>query len=131
VSQQMESDLYDYYGWDPVWGNSYFGPGALASAPYYTDTMLCEPPGLSLRLNDGDPHLPSIAVVKGYHVHATDGEIGHVENLLLDDANWHINYLIIDTKNWWFGHTCSSRHLPCVKSAGRKKRSGSISRAIG
>ncbi len=103
VSQQMESDLYSYYGWDPVWGSSYFGPGAIASAPYYTDTMLREPPGLGLRLNDGDPHLRSISTVKGYHVHATDGEIGHVENLLLDDANWHINYLIIDTKNWWFG----------------------------
>src|ERR1700722_16299610 len=31
VSQQVESDLYAYYGWDPLWGGSYFGTGAIAS----------------------------------------------------------------------------------------------------
>ena len=103
VSQQMESDLYSYYNWDPAWGADYFAPSVMSSGAYFTDTMLRDPPGLGLRLSDGDPHLRSITTVKGYHVHATDGEIGHIENLLLDDANWHINYLIIDTKNWWFG----------------------------
>ncbi|MBC7634699.1 MAG: PRC-barrel domain containing protein, partial [Acetobacteraceae bacterium] len=34
---------------------------------------------------------------------ATDGEIGHVENLLIDDVAWAVRYLIVDTSNWWFG----------------------------
>src|SRR5208282_5526669 len=38
--------------------------------------------------------------VKGYAVHATDGDLGHVENILADDANWDIRYLIIATRNW-------------------------------
>ena len=31
VSRQMEAHLYDYYGWDPAWGSSYFGVGAIAT----------------------------------------------------------------------------------------------------
>jgi len=53
--------------------------------------------------DDGDPHLRSINAVTGYHVHATDGAIGHVEDMLIDDQSWLINYLIIDTSNWWIG----------------------------
>ena len=103
VSQQMESDLYSYYGWDPVWGGSYFGPGAMASAPFNTDTMVREPVGVGMRLTDGDPHLRSIRTVNGYHVHATDGDIGHVSDFLVDEHSWAIRYLIVDTTNWWAG----------------------------
>ena len=45
----------------------------------------------------------SIAAVTGYHIHASDGQIGHAENFLIDDATWGIRYLIIDTRNWWPG----------------------------
>jgi hypothetical protein len=41
--------------------------------------------------------------VSGYHIHARDGEIGHVEDFLLDDTDWSIHYLVVDTKNWWPG----------------------------
>ena len=40
----------------------------------------------------------------GYHIEATDGEIGHVSGFLIDDETWAIRYLVIDTSNWWFGH---------------------------
>ena len=50
-----------------------------------------------------DPHLRSVVEVTGYRVHAVDGEIGHIENLMIDDANWSIRYFIVDTRNWWFG----------------------------
>ena len=36
--------------------------------------------------------------------HASDGEIGHVEGILVDDASWAIRYLIVNTSNWWLGH---------------------------
>lgn len=48
----------------------------------------------------GDPHLRSTREVKGYHIHASDGEIGHVEDFIVDDASWVIRYLVVDTKNW-------------------------------
>lgn len=101
VSQQMEGRLYDYYGWDPLWG----GSGAMASP-------LMEPPYLGFRENTadeirlrsaGDPNLRSYVEVVGYHIHAIDGDIGHVENFMLDDSNWSVPYFIVDTSNWWFG----------------------------
>jgi hypothetical protein len=51
----------------------------------------------------GDPHLRSIAAVTGYHVQATDGAIGHVQDFLLRQADWTIRYLVVDTRNWWPG----------------------------
>jgi hypothetical protein len=50
-----------------------------------------------------DVHLRSAEAVTGYHIHASDGEIGHVEDFLVDDADWSIHYLVVDTKNWWPG----------------------------
>lgn len=110
VSRQMEDNLYGYYGWDPLWGNgNYFG-----SYPYTMGSPLVpmarsgggdllEANQRGSALDSGDPHLRSIHAVTGYHVHATDGAIGHVENFLIDDADWGIRYLVVDTKNWWAG----------------------------
>ncbi len=107
VSQQMEADLYNYYGWDPLWSGQYLGAGAMTGVlmppPPYRGEMLREAGNFQPRPDEGNMHLRSIAAVRGYHIHATDGEIGHVENFLVDDANWGIRYLIIDTRNWWPG----------------------------
>ena len=104
VSLQMQGQLYDYYGWDPVWGGSgYFGGGLgmMGSSAY--SGMGAPPVPNGHAADDGDPHLRSTTTVTGSHIQATDGEIGHVENMLIDDASWDIRYLIVDTKNWWFG----------------------------
>jgi hypothetical protein len=47
-----------------------------------------------------DPHLRSTRRVTGYHIHATDGEIGHVEDFIVDDENWALRYLVVDTGHW-------------------------------
>jgi hypothetical protein len=109
VSRQMETHVYDYYGWYPYWesglymggygyaGGMMAGPNAMESRQQqrqFADTH---------RDNDGDPHLRSIEAVTGYHIHASDGEIGHVEDFLVDDTDWSSHYLVVDTKNWWPG----------------------------
>ena len=43
--------------------------------------------------------LHKFSKVKGFHIHALDGEIGHVDDFLLDD-NWALRYLVVDTTNW-------------------------------
>jgi len=48
-----------------------------------------------------DPHLRSTHDVTNHRIQATDGEIGHVEDFLIDDKTWAIRYLIINTRNWW------------------------------
>ncbi len=111
VSRQMEADVYGYYGWAPYWS----GPAAYAPvgfgagfagglAPPYP---VGEPPlgqqGPGVEQERGDPNLRSAREVSGYRIKARDGEIGHVEDLLLDDESWLIGYLVVDTRNWWPG----------------------------
>jgi hypothetical protein len=110
VSQQMENRLYTYYGWDPLWGGLYLSetPSAIAwpymAPPYFglsLDTGKTHGDGVSL--HGSDPHVRSVNEVIGYRLHAVDGEIGHIENFMIDDADWSIHYFIVDTRNWWFG----------------------------
>ena len=37
--------------------------------------------------------------LKGFHLHATDGEIGHVDDFLVD-VSWKVAYLVVDTSNF-------------------------------
>jgi hypothetical protein len=41
----------------------------------------------------------------GYHIHATDGEVGHVDELLFDEPGWKVRYLVVDTSNWIGGRS--------------------------
>jgi hypothetical protein len=31
---------------------------------------------------------------------ATDGDIGHVQDILIDDSDWSVRFLVVDTRNW-------------------------------
>jgi hypothetical protein len=42
--------------------------------------------------------------VVGYHIHAIDGDIGHVQGFLIDEKSWAIRYIIVNTSNWGLGH---------------------------
>ena len=113
LSQQMQEGLYQHYGWDPYWGDTYFGPDAIdpLSKPIRAETGTRPASATESLGAGGDPHLRSVVEVKGYHVHATDGDIGHVENFLADDANWDIRYLVVATRNWLPGRACPARPL--------------------
>ena len=50
-----------------------------------------------------DPHLRSTKDVDGHAIEALDGEVGHVEDFVIDDEDWTIRYLIVGTRNWWPG----------------------------
>jgi hypothetical protein len=85
VSRQMEVDLHGYYGWHPYW----HGPAYIAAAQ-----------GSAQKRDQGDPHLRSTREVIGYHIQTTDGEIGHVDDFVVDDEAWVIRYVVVDTQNW-------------------------------
>jgi hypothetical protein len=100
VSRQREERLHRYYGWTPYWP----GPEAAALAP---DAMRSPEPGSGEALADddggdgnGDPRLRSVKEVTGYGIAALDGEIGHVEEFIIDDETWWLRYAVVDTRNW-------------------------------
>ena len=47
----------------------------------------------------GDPHLRSTSEVTGYSIHATDGDIGHVDDFIVDDGGWSIRYVVV-SRSW-------------------------------
>ena len=61
--------------------------------------------------------------MRGFHIHASDGEIGHVDDFLVDEA-WSVRYLIVDTSNWIGGKRVliSSSLLEKVDSPGKEIR---------
>lgn len=99
VSRQFETIYYEHYGWPMYWSGPFLW-GA-STSPAVRDADLMTPPAVPAP--NGDPHLRSTNAVTGYHVKATDGEIGHIEDFLVDDETWAIRYLIVDTQNWWPG----------------------------
>jgi hypothetical protein len=98
VSQQFENDYYGYYGWPAYYG----GPMMWGAYPSIPPNR-----GKSPEPNDHkkawNPFLRSTKAVSGYYIQATDGEIGHVADFLIDPEAWAIRYMVVDTKNWWAG----------------------------
>ena len=48
-----------------------------------------------------DEHLRSSKMVSRYHVMAVDGEIGQIEDGIVDDQTWTIKYLVSTMRHWW------------------------------
>ena len=109
----MEHHLYDYYKWEPIVGDSYFGEHPIASR-FSAPPLLDSPPSagaLTVSGDDSDPHLRSLAAISGYHFLASDGAIGKAYDVLIDDDGWVISFLVVDTGNWWSGaHVLISPH---------------------
>jgi hypothetical protein len=120
VSRQHEIGYSGYYGYPNYWGG-----GGLWGAGLYPDVLQGgldrnvagngNQPARLLRAGSGvrssdarrqnDLHLRSANDVMRYYVHATDGDIGHVEGMLVEEKTWAIRYVIVNTSNWWLGHS--------------------------
>ena len=108
VSRQHETEYYGYYDYTPYWEGSYLWGGS--PYPYYGSgpalgeaELERERQWIREAKSRDNPHLRSSKEVAGYHVEATDGEIGHVEDYLLDRETWAIRYMVVETSNWWAG----------------------------
>lgn len=49
------------------------------------------------------PHYRSLAVMQQAAVEATDDEVGHADDFLIDPDDWQIKYLVVHTSDWWSG----------------------------
>ncbi len=117
VSRQHEMRYSSYYGYPYYWGGAGYWGGGM-----YPDLMLADFGGFgspqairseeqqamarseAARREQDDPHLRSCNAVRRYHIHASDGDIGHVKGMLVDDQTWAVRYFIVDTSDWWLGH---------------------------
>jgi hypothetical protein len=114
VSRQHETEHLDYFGYPYYWGDadlwgSYPNPylmnyDGMAQANDTPEIARMLSKVETLRHSHDDLHLRSCAAVISYGIEATDGDIGHVSGMLIDDKTWAIRYFIINTSNWWLGH---------------------------
>jgi hypothetical protein len=98
VSRQFEESYYEHYGWPTYWGGTAmwgYSPYIIRDRDQWNKSSLME--------KAWDPHLRSTHDVSGYFIEAADGEIGHVEDFVIDDETWAIRYLVVATRNWWPG----------------------------
>ena len=96
VSRQYERDYSQYYGWPYYWG---FGetmawgvgiyPGSLAE-------LTAEDELGRDRAEIGDPHLRSAKEVAGYHVHGSNGAIGHIADFIVQSGR----ALVVAVNKW-------------------------------
>jgi uncharacterized protein YrrD len=106
VSRQHEELMRGYYSWPGYYGYGMYGYGywglGMWGYPVVEESAEEKEMNATEHAND-NPHLRSTHEVKGYDIHATDGDIGEVEDFLIDDSTWKIDFMVIDTGHWFPG----------------------------
>ncbi len=105
VSRQKQAIINRHYGWQNYWATLPTGArvGAPVSAPPAEAAMATDAEEEAMEHLPGDPHLRSVDEVVGYNIGAVDGEIGSVDDFLVEDEKWTIRYMVVDTSTWLTG----------------------------
>ncbi|MBN2446986.1 MAG: PRC-barrel domain containing protein [Phycisphaerae bacterium] len=90
ISRQREKELASHYVWPMYW----------ESTTPATAQPGAHGPKTGASAVEGDPRFRSANEVFGYGLRASDGDIGHVADFLLNDEDWRILYMVVDTRNW-------------------------------
>jgi hypothetical protein len=97
VSRAYEQAYYRHFRLAPYWNTA---PGPWGTAVPYPGTV---PPAIEKAGRPAEPehpHLRSAKELTGYGIRAQDGEIGHVEDVVVDDEDWIVRYVEVDTRKW-------------------------------
>ena len=108
VSRQHEKANLSHYGYPAYWTGALTMTGHSSVAPVAANDYE-EADNFrdvdEIKHRDDDHHLRSCKAISGYHIEAIDGDIGHVEDILVDEETWALRYFIVNTSNWWLGHS--------------------------
>jgi sporulation protein YlmC with PRC-barrel domain len=97
VSRAYEQAYYRHFRLAPYWDTV---PGPWGTAVPYPGTV---PPTIEkagAAAQPEHPHLRSAKELTGYAIRARDGEIGHLEDVVVDDEDWVVRYVEVDTRKW-------------------------------
>jgi sporulation protein YlmC with PRC-barrel domain len=105
ISTKYEQKLNKHYKLDDYW-SSISVPASQSGftvnhpgRPRIKPIKNCDPSG-GIREKNIDSTLRSLNELKGYHIQAFDGKLGHIDDVIIDDEDWRIVYIIVDTSNW-------------------------------
>ena len=102
VSRQLEEQLATHYDWPVYWGMGI--SGAPMPEPAVAAGAIAVAAEEEL-IGEEWPVLRSALEVKGYRVEGTDGEIGSVEDFIMEQEKqqWILRYMVANTGSWWPG----------------------------
>ncbi|MBD3181588.1 PRC-barrel domain containing protein [Candidatus Poribacteria bacterium] len=102
VSRQHERETLEYYRWPIYWEYMSYPSITAARTTVHPEMAAkqAEKEPQEEKKEEGDSHLRSTKEVEDYKIQANDGEIGHVDDYVVDDEDWTIRYIVVDTRNW-------------------------------
>jgi uncharacterized protein YrrD len=106
VSRQFETRYYNHYGWPAYWVGPYaWGYWAVPAVPndYGHTPTPAERELEAAREERDDPELHSFKSIDGLGVDASDGGLGDIEDMIIDDESWQVRYVVVDTAKLLFG----------------------------
>lgn len=99
VSLQMQEKLVAYYGWPSLQAYPYWPVGgASVSPPTYNPEI-----PLSTETPSGEPLLRSCREIIRYSIEGRDGEIGSVDDIIINTVDWKISLIVVETGGWLTG----------------------------
>jgi hypothetical protein len=112
ISRQQETALFEYYQWPTYWSDvspiaagragmpseAYLQATARAKAEEKIEENVAK--RMMIKEQFGDPNLRSTKQLLTFYLQTTDGQLGHVEDFLVDDEHWILPYLVADLRNW-------------------------------
>ena len=108
VSRQYEKRLHKHYAWEPYWlnprdtrGGMYAFPGNKKPSSMQSEESVEDRAMRNEMQNQVDAHLRSLKEICKYGIHATDGSIGEITDLLIDNDTWRVTHLVAVTKTWF------------------------------
>ena len=105
ISRQYESSYYEHYGWWPYWNGpmlwGYWGAPGLVMDERPLNAVDQELADRAEATQDENLH--SFNEVNGYSVEATDGKMGDIEDVIIDDETWKLRYFVVDTSKFLAG----------------------------
>lgn len=81
--KEHAEELYRHFGWEPCWKCPSVEPERKQDKEYEEDNQM-----------------RSSKEIMSYGVESTDGSVGHVIDIILDDSEWVIRYIVVSTRNW-------------------------------
>lgn len=101
ISRQYEAAFAEHYAHPPYWS------GALIWGYHGSPGGAAIPPGGATQPIEDDraeaieeTHLRSFAEVRKYDIRATDGDIGVLDDLIVECDTWRLRYVVVDINGW-------------------------------
>lgn len=99
ISKDVEDTIAGYYGWNRYWtGNMLWGPQDSPLASFQRDDLSEEQTHYNQQLEEQQKYdLRSEDETMDYKVHASNGKLGRVVNMIYDNEYWKVRYLVVES----------------------------------